>query len=151
MTGNGLLTGMWFTLKRFFGKKDTIQYPEQKIPMTERFRGGMLVLNARKCIACGLCAMSCPNAAICLTTEKTQDNKKQLSSYIYQAGYCLYCNLCIEACPTQAIAWNRNYEIAVYHKDLLNADCLAQAKQAEVSAELEPAADAKKEGISLGR
>lgn len=146
MFGKGLLNGMWFTLKAFFGKKDTVEYPDVKISMTERYRGGVIKLDLQKCIACGMCAMACPNRAILLTTEKTADNKKKLATYHYLSGYCLYCNLCIEACPAKAIAWDKNYEITAYAKELLNYDCIARAVPASVS----DGAEAKEGGIGLG-
>ncbi|MDU4960708.1 MAG: NADH-quinone oxidoreductase subunit I [Sporomusaceae bacterium] len=127
MVGKGLLTGLRFTLRAFFRRKDTLQYPEEKIAMTERYRGGVLALDSGKCIACGLCALACPNAAILVTTEKCADNKKRLAAYRYLSGYCLFCNLCVEACPVKAIAWDQNYEITSYHKEFLNYDCLARA------------------------
>lgn len=128
MFGQGLLSGMWFTLKAFFKQKDTVEYPDVKIPMTPRFRGGVIALDHEKCIACGLCAMSCPNQAIKVISEKTEGNKKQLTDYEYLAEYCLYCNLCMEACPTQAICWDKNYEIATYHRESLIFDCLSRSK-----------------------
>ena len=127
MFGVGLLAGMLVTLKAFFGKKDTVQYPDVKISMTSRFRGGVIDLNIDKCIACGLCALACPNEAILLTAAKTEDNKKKLASYYYLSSYCLFCNLCIEACPTKAIVWDKNYEIASYYKEFLTYDCLARS------------------------
>ncbi len=68
MLGKGLLKGMGITFKRFLGKKVTVQYPEEKIPMSPRFRGGELELDHNKCIACSLCKTACPNAVIELTT-----------------------------------------------------------------------------------
>lgn len=153
MYGKGLLSGMWFTLKAFFKKKDTIQYPEEKIPMTARFRGGVLDLNVQKCIACGLCALSCPNEAIVLSTAKTEDNKKKLATYHYLSGYCMYCNLCIEACPTKAIIWDKNYEIATYHKNHLNYDCMARSAHQTALVAATPAGakvETREGGVSLG-
>jgi NADH-quinone oxidoreductase subunit I len=154
MFGKGLLTGMLLTLKKSVGKKDTIQYPDEKIPMTARYRGGVIDLNVQKCIACGLCALSCPNEAIKLTTEKTEDNKKRLSTYHYLSGYCMFCNLCIEACPTKAIVWDKNYEIASYHKEFLNYDCLARAAVAQAkpveAAIVQDKVETREGGVSLG-
>lgn len=134
MLGKGLLTGMKITLRRFFGKGNTVQYPDEKIPMSARFRGGFLDLNADKCIACGLCAMACPNHVIVITTGKDESsNKKCLTAYRHHAGLCLYCNLCLEACPTQALAWTRNYEMAGYSRDVLVYDCLARGKKKQMS------------------
>lgn len=129
MIGKGLLTGMGITVKRFFGKGITVQYPEVKLPMAERFRGGFLDLNADKCISCGLCVMACPNDVISLSTEKDENNKKRLTGYLHYAGLCLFCNLCVEACPTKALAWTRDYEMSSYHRGQLTRDCLAAARR----------------------
>ena len=37
MFGKGLLTGMGITWKHFWGKKSTVCYPEEKLPMTEKY------------------------------------------------------------------------------------------------------------------
>lgn len=129
MQGKGLLTGMGITLKRFMGKKVTVQYPEEKLPVSPRFRGGALDLDLDKCIACGLCAMSCPNQAIDLATEMGEDKKKRLTSYKYLSGRCLYCDLCIEACPTKAILWDKNYENSQYRREKLDVDCMEKARK----------------------
>ena len=47
MWGKGLIEGMRVTWKHFWGKKETVYYPEEKLPMTERFRGGHLVLDEK--------------------------------------------------------------------------------------------------------
>lgn len=131
MAGKGLLKGMGITFKRFFGKKVTVQYPEEKIPMSPRFRGGELELDYTKCIACSLCKTACPNAVIELTTIMDEQKKRRLTSYIYQSGRCLYCNLCIEVCPTKALGWDQNYENSRYFRKQLDVDCLAIAQKAE--------------------
>ena len=56
MFGKGLLTGMSVTWKHLWGKKETVCYPEEKLPMTDNFRGGNLamrlhrLLDVRKCV-----------------------------------------------------------------------------------------------------
>ena len=129
MLGKGLLKGMRVTFKTFFHKKETLQYPEIKLTMPARFRGGELDLNTEKCIACGLCKMACPNHVIEITTGMDEAKKRYLKSYVYHSGLCLYCNFCMEACPTKAISWDKNYENARYFRDELDVDCLAIATQ----------------------
>lgn len=145
MRGKGLLKGMSLTLKAFFSKKGTVQYPEAKLPMSPRFRGGELELDHKKCIACGLCAMACPNHVIELTTAVNEDKKKYLTSYVYHSGLCLYCNFCTEACPTKAICWDKNYENARYFREDLDVDCLSISQQKSVTAAEESSGTGKPE------
>lgn len=116
MFGKGLITGLGVTLKHFFGKKSTFCYPEEKLPMTEHFRGGHLVLAYKKCIACTLCAQACPNQALKLKVVADANKKRHLSEYIYLMGRCLYCDLCVESCPTKALSWDKDYAISTWHK-----------------------------------
>ena len=129
MQGKGLLTGLSVTLRHFFGRKETVQYPEEKLPMSDLFRGGRLVLNEKKCIGCKLCAMSCPNAALALTVEVDDQKKRHMKKYVHKSGRCLYCNFCVEACPTKAISWDKNYENACYYKEDLTYDAVARNKE----------------------
>lgn len=124
MWGKGVLKGMGITWKHFWGKKETVLYPEEKIPMTERFRGGRLVLDNEKCIGCKLCSMACPNQAVSMKVRIDEQKKRHMEEYIYHSGRCLYCNLCIEACPVHALKWDQEYETAVYHKFQTEYDCM---------------------------
>lgn len=125
MYGIGLLKGLSVTLRRCFSKPNTVEYPEERLPVGPMFRGGCIDLNLEKCIACGLCAMACPNSAIDLTTEKSESGKKVMARYFHRLPVCMYCNYCIETCPTQAIHWTQNYEMsALQHADLI-IDCMA--------------------------
>ncbi|OOZ70481.1 NADH-quinone oxidoreductase subunit NuoI, partial [Solemya velum gill symbiont] len=72
-----LLKGMKLTGKYFFRKKFTVLYPEQKAPVSPRFRG----LHAQRrypngeerCIACKLCEAVCPALAITIEAEPRED------------------------------------------------------------------------------
>ena len=74
-----LLTGMKVTLREFFTKKTTEQYPENRatLKMFDRFRGELVMPhdenNHHKCIACGICEMNCPNGTIKITSEFVTD------------------------------------------------------------------------------
>ena len=76
MQGIGsLLTGMKTTIKVYFRKKVTEQYPENRaeLKMFDRFRGTLNMPhnenNEHRCVACGLCQMACPNDTIKVTSE----------------------------------------------------------------------------------
>jgi len=116
MYGKGILKGLSVTGRNVFRKRLTEKYPEVKPKLAERWRGSFQ-LDVNECIACGLCEKSCPNSAIKLTTEKTEDNKKRLSSYKLDRSYCLFCGLCVESCPKKCLRFTKEFETAVYNKD----------------------------------
>ena len=53
--------GMWMTLKYFFKKKVTINYPHEKGPLSPRFRGEHALRRydngEERCIACKLASL----------------------------------------------------------------------------------------------
>ena len=77
-----VLKGMAITLSHLFRKKATIQYPEQKRPMSEVFRGLHILKRdeqgAERCTACGLCALACPAEAITMTAAERKPEEKKL-------------------------------------------------------------------------
>lgn len=52
-----------------------------------------IVFLQNKCIGCGDCVKSCPNAAITLTSQGIKRNETK----------CSLCKMCVEACPTGAM------------------------------------------------
>jgi len=129
MFGQGLLTGMGITWKHLWGKKSTVCYPEEKLPMTEHFRGGHLVLDTTKCVGCKLCAMQCPNQALQLTVVMDENKKRHLTEYKHTLGRCLYCDLCIENCNFHALSWDKNFAISSWNASDMVYDAVAEAKK----------------------
>ncbi|HSW51713.1 MAG TPA: NADH-quinone oxidoreductase subunit NuoI, partial [Sulfuricaulis sp.] len=68
-----LLKGLMVTGRHLFMRKFTIQYPEEKTPMSPRFRGLHALRRypngEERCIACKLCEAVCPAAAITIESE----------------------------------------------------------------------------------
>ena len=64
LPGLGVFRGMAFTLKRFFGPKVTVQYPEERREGAPKGRGRLILLydeyGALKCETCFQCAQACP-------------------------------------------------------------------------------------------
>lgn len=124
-----LCIGLKTTMKEFFTKKITEQYPEnrQELQLFDRFRGTLTMphnaQNEHHCVACGLCQMACPNGTIRVISETvtTDDGKKkkQLVKYEYNLGSCLFCQLCVNACPHHAITFDQQFEHAVFDRSKL--------------------------------
>lgn len=134
MFGQGLIKGLQITLQELFTKKVTVQYPEERLPMSPRFHGEF-VLDAKKCIVCSLCANACPNKVIEIGAEKL-DKKRVLASYMMRLQYCLFCGLCIEACNKGALKFSQKFEMAKYFRDqiplvLYKGEPLAERKPGE--------------------
>lgn len=119
--------GMGITLKHFFGKKATINYPEEERPFSPVFRG-LHILNRdeegrENCTACGLCAVACPAEAITMEAAERKPEEEHLyREEKYAAKYeinmlrCIFCGLCEEACPKDAIYLTETFAPANYHR-----------------------------------
>lgn len=117
MNGQGLLKGLGITLKHFFQKEITEQYPDVMPNLHARYRG-CLQFDFEKCIACGICVNACPNNVLSFETEKDEKTKKKkLMKYVIDYQYCMYCNLCVEGCPKSCLYFNQDFELSKYHRD----------------------------------
>lgn len=102
-----LLSGLKVTGKYFFKKKITVQFPEEKTPISPRFRG-LLALRRypngeERCIACKLCEAVCPALAITIESEPREDGSRRTTRYDIDMFKCINCGLCEESCPVDSI------------------------------------------------
>lgn len=109
-----LLRGMGLTGKSFFRRKITVQYPEEKTPMSPRFRGLHALRRypngEERCIACKLCEAVCPAMCISIESEERPDGTRRTTRYDIDLFKCIYCGFCEEACPTDAVVMTRYFE-----------------------------------------
>ena len=111
-----LLRGLGVTGSYFFARKFTLQYPEQKAPVSPRFRGLHALRRypngEERCIACKLCEAVCPALAITIEAEPRGDGSRRTTRYDIDLFKCIYCGFCEESCPVDSIVETRIYE---YH------------------------------------
>jgi NADH-quinone oxidoreductase subunit I len=145
-----LLKGMAVTGRHMFSRKITVQFPEERTPMSPRFRG----LHAQRrypngeerCIACKLCEAVCPALAITIESEQRDDGSRRTTRYDIDLTKCIFCGFCEEACPVDAIVETRIFDYhgekrgdLYYTKDML----LAVGDKYEEQIAKDRAADAK--------
>ena len=94
----------------------TIQYPEQRGPAFERFRG-FLTNDVKTCISCNMCVKVCPIDCISLEAVRGADKKMVLVSYDINIGRCMYCGLCVEVCPPKSLTHSGGFEKAMLSRD----------------------------------
>ena len=111
-----LLKGMMLTGRYTFRRKFTIQYPEEKTPLSPRFRGLHALLRydngEERCIACKLCEAVCPAQAIIIESAEDAKGKRCTTRYDIDLTKCIYCGFCEESCPVDSIVETPIFE---YH------------------------------------
>ena len=116
-----LLKGMAHTLKNFFAKKVTIEYPDKRRDISERWRGLHRLKEDEqgnlKCVACGLCAAICPPRAISLTPYEEEGGTRKPAMFVIDEIRCIFCGYCEEACPKDAIELTTVYDYVDYHRE----------------------------------
>src|SRR4051812_36332797 len=131
MIGTGILKGMAVTARNFVGsyfekeRLTTVQYPEERIPLTENYRNfPFLVYDdsdphaGLRCVACKICEKECPPQCICITKsdDKKPDymGKPQLYPKVFDIdiSVCMSCQICVEVCPFEAIKMDKDFELS---------------------------------------
>ena len=125
------LRGLKTTLARVAEGTQTIQYPEEKVPVYPRFRGRHRLhrfedsqdggqAGLEKCVGCSLCAAACPADCIrVVAAENTPDNRvsageRYAAVYEINMSRCIFCGYCEVACPFDAITMGNDFELSDY-------------------------------------
>ncbi len=126
-----LLKGMAITFGHIWKnltKQDfrTIQYPEIRKPMPDRYRGAHRLTTrpdgALKCVACMCCPTACPAKCITIIAGENPDDPIEKYPVRFEIDMlrCIYCGFCVVACPKDAIRMDtRIYEINSYTRQAM--------------------------------
>lgn len=111
-----LVKGLGLTGGYLFSRKFTVQYPEEKTPLSNRFRGRHALRRypngEERCIACKLCEAVCPALAITIEAEPRADGSRRTTRYDIDLTKCIFCGYCEESCPVDSIVETHVFE---YH------------------------------------
>jgi NADH-quinone oxidoreductase subunit I len=125
--------GLSITFGRMFKRKVTMQFPEERWTVRDRYRGMPVLVSddegRPKCVACSLCEYVCPPKAIYIVPQELESgNKVERGPAVFDLNMlrCIYCGLCEEACPEEAIFMSKNYLVwgasrkdMIFHKEKL--------------------------------
>ena len=102
-----LFKGLRITGKYFWARKITVQFPEEKTPLSPRFRGLHALRRyengEERCIACKLCEAVCPALAITIESDQRADGTRRTTRYDIDLTKCIFCGFCEESCPVDSI------------------------------------------------
>jgi len=102
-----LFRGLTVTWRHMVQPKFTLNYPEEKTPKSNRFRGLHALRRypngEERCIACKLCEAVCPALAITIDSERRDDGSRRTTRYDIDLFKCIYCGFCEESCPVDSI------------------------------------------------
>jgi NADH-quinone oxidoreductase subunit I len=98
----------------------TVQYPAERLPLPERFRGFPFLLYEEEtgrslCTACGTCARVCPPQCIWIVRATSPETGKPLrepAEFYVNVAICMQCGFCAEFCPFDAIKMGHEIEEA---------------------------------------
>jgi NADH-quinone oxidoreductase subunit I len=127
-----LVKGLAVTGRHLFRRKITVLYPEEKTPLSPRFRGLHALRRypngEERCIGCKLCEAICPALAITIETAERADGTRRTTRYDIDMTKCIFCGFCEESCPVDSIVETNIFEFhgesrgdMIYTKEMLLA------------------------------
>src|SRR5688572_24817805 len=117
------LVGMRITGKYLLQKPITVQYPDERLPIPNRYRG-IHYLEQEKCILCLACARACP--IDCIEMDAIRHGKElEWISFTLDYQKCMFCELCVYPCPKDCIHMGTEYAFVTTDRSEFNLDLLS--------------------------
>ena len=117
------LVGMKITGKYLLQKPITVQYPDERLPIPNRYRG-IHYLEQEKCIECLACARACP--IDCIEMDAVRHGKElEWISFTLDYQKCMFCELCVYPCPKDCIHMGTEFAFVSYDRSEFVHDLLS--------------------------
>ena len=127
-----IMGGFKVSLRHFFKKKVTMQYPEERWVVPDGYRGAPYLVKDQegrtKCVSCQLCEFVCPPKAIRIVPPGIQGSpeagnvEKTPLEFEINMLRCIFCGYCQEVCPEEAIFLMQDYSLTGTSRDELIYD-----------------------------
>lgn len=136
------LGGMRITWKYFWQKPITVQYPDERLPIPDRYRG-IHYLEQEKCIDCLACARACP--IDCIEMEAVRHGKElEWISFTLDYQKCMFCELCVYPCPKDCIHMGTEFAFVSFDRSEFKHDLLSFKGMDKAARQRMKEAEAKK-------
>ena len=113
----GYFNGFKTVMKIGFEKPVTLEYPEKRKELNERFRGKLQIRrnenNKLACAGCGMCVNNCPAKGVLnIVKEKDENGKMKVKEFNIDMSQCIFCGNCTQVCPSKVIYMTKEFELA---------------------------------------
>ena len=128
------LKGLATTLRWLGRKPVTVHYPDQHLPVQDRYMGFPALLwdvtaDEPFCTGCMVCVRECPTQ--CMTAvmhdnpnvaEGMSHRRKIIETFEINLNRCILCGICVDVCALDAIEMSYEHELASFGRAGARAD-----------------------------
>ena len=117
-----IFKGLGYSASKMSLESYSFEYPEEQWYPPDSYRGRPVLVEEQgrpRCVACGLCARSCPPLAISMQAHEVTDDIKEREPEWFEINMlrCIYCGFCEEVCPEEAIVMSKEYDLTFQDRE----------------------------------